>query len=890
MPRLLKAFAVVFFCAICGILHAADFVWWEGEGSLETNFPEKSWFAASTFQAKRDEVLSEGDWLANSGKRTGPEAFARYRITVPAEGQYSFWCRKFWKHGPFRWRFDDEDWSTCGRDIGLADSVDIRKHLCVNWVYLGKVRLTKGVHTFELRLLAEPGQNLTACFDCFLLTPYVFSPRGKLKPGEKSGKAEPGWWAFEPSPDPFKEAMLDLRHLNEKVAGQSGFVRRKGADFLLGDGRPVKFWGVNVGAGIVQLGHEPHEYLARRLAKVGVNLVRIHAPIFEVNAPDPTTVNSKYLDNLHHLIAALKGQGIYVDLSFHFPLWFNVKPTYGIDGYEGIGNKRPFALLFFDERMQEIYHSWARKLLLAKNPYTGVPLAKDPAVAIVEIVNEDSYFFWTFSRKNIPEIQIAKLEKFFGGWLRKKYGSIQKAPAAWGGPARQKHDAPGRGRMQLLDAWHMTAKGRGQGSKARRMSDQLQFLTEHQHGFYKDMVRFLRAEIGSRSLISASNWHTADPRILDGLERYTYTAGDLIDRHGYFGPRHKGPRSRYAVDVGDVYSDRAGVLEPDRLPIQVNQVDGFPQIISEIGWPNPNRFKAEFPFLCATYGSLQGTDGHFLFAVGTGGWETSVRKFPLSVPSILGQFPAAALMYRRGDLSQAKPVVHEVLDLDALYDFKGSAVRTPQNLDELRRADVPPGGARTGKEISSFDPLSFYVGPVLRSFGTDKSKALVRDITDHIDRDAKTIRSLTGELLWNYGTGLVTVNTPRTQGATGFLAKAGRLDLADVVIESNNEFGTVLVTSLDGKPLASSTKILIQIMTEEKPFGWQVQGDRITNLGGYPLNVRNIDTVVTLKKSRLGKVSTLDEHGYLRRTVKTSRSGPGLTTKLAPDAIYTILH
>ena len=302
------------------------------------------------------------------------------------------------------------------------------------------------------------------------------------------------------------------------------------------------------------------------------------------------------------------------------------------------------------------------------------------------------------------------------------------------------------------------------------------------------------------------------------------------------------------------------------------------------------RFKAEFPFLCATYGSLQGTDGHFLFAVGTGGWEVSVRKFPLSVPSILGQFPAAALMYRRGDISQAKPVVHEVLDLDALYDFKGSAVRTPQNLDELRRADVPSGGARTGKEISSFDPLSFYVGPVLRSFGTDKSKALVRDITGHVDRDAKTIRSLTGELLWNYGTGLVTVNTPRTQGATGFLAKTGRLELADVVIESNNEFGTVLVTSLDDKPLASSTKILIQTMTEEKPFGWQVRGDRITSLGGYPLNVRNIDTVVTLKKSRLGKVSTLDEHGYLRSTVKTSRAGGALTVKLAPDALYTIVH
>ena len=574
-----------------GPLWAADYVWWEGEAPAETNFPKRTWYSPSTLPKTRH-LLSGGDWLTNIDKRTGPEAFAKYVVNVPADGEYSFWCRKFWKHGPFRWRFDRQKWQICGRDIGLADTAELKKFVCANWVNLGKVKLSKGRHEFELRLLAKPGEALTACFDSFVLARGPFTPRGKLKPGEKSNLAEPGYWAFEPAADAFGKALLDLRHLNEGEAGESGFVGRKGRNFVLAGGKPVRFWAVNCGRGVVEMGPDAQDYLARRLAKVGVNMVRIHAPPFDRSARDPAKVDAKYLDRLHRFAAALKKQGIYITLSFYFPLWFDVKPHYGIPGYDTIKNKKPFALLTFDGRMQEIYKSWAKSLLATRNPYTGLPFAKDPAVAIVEVINEDSYLFWTFSAKNIPRVQMEKLEKLFGNWLKKKYGSIGKATAAWGG-AEQKLDAPQAGRMALLDAWHMTARGHGAGAKLKRMSDQLRFLVEHQRNFYERMIKYFRGTLGVKSLISCSNWHTADPRVLDALERYTYTAGDVIDRHGYFGGKHDGPRARYAIDVGDTFADRAAVLEPAAPPITVNQVDGYPHTTTEIGWPNPNRFKAE---------------------------------------------------------------------------------------------------------------------------------------------------------------------------------------------------------------------------------------------------------------------------------------------------------
>jgi len=896
MPRQLmhQAATWVVLLMVSGVVGGADYVWWEGESPVKTNFPSKTWFSASTFEASRHRILSGGDWLTNTGKRKDAEAFASYRIRVSKSGDYALWCRKFWKHGPFRWRFDRRPWQTCTRDVGLASTTPIRKHLCVNWVYLGKVKLDRGTHTFELRLLANEGQNLTACFDAFLLSPTVFTPRGRLKPDEKSGDAEPGWWAFEPATDTFADAMLDLRPLNEKIAGESGFVRRNGDDFVLGNGKPVRFWAVNVGGGVVRLGKEPQKYLARRLAKVGVNMVRVHSALFDRGAPDPAAPDRKYLDSLHHLVAVLRAEGIYVKLSFYFPLWFDVKPTYGIPGYDTIRNKKPFALLYFDARMQAIYKSWARALLTTRNPYTFVPLGKDPAVAIVEIVNEDSTFFWTFAKKNIPRVQMMKLEKRFGDWLRKRYGSLAKAPAAWGARASHKNDEVRKGRVALLSAWHMTSQGVARsGISKKRMSDQLRFLTEHQKGFYADMVRYFRKDLGAKCLVSCSNWKTADARTLDALERYTYTAGDVIDRHGYFGGRHSGEGANYSVRVGHTFADRAGVLEPTKIPIQVNAVKGFPHIISEIGWPNPNRFKAEFPFLAAAYGSLTGIDGIFFFAVGSPGWDHDAKKFPVSCPTIMGQFPALALAYRRGDVREGKTVAHETLKLDDLYAFKGSAAVTPPALDALRKKDVaaPAGAAHASTGV--IDPLAFFVGRVTRDFSTTRHSAKIHPLEDGelVDRKKSLIRSRGREVGWDTKRGIVHIMTERTVGVTGFLGKRPRFDIGGVRVESKNHFGSIVVTSLDGESIATSKKLLIQAMTEERPFGWQVKGNRIVNLGGYPMNVRRIDATVTLEgRHSVKTVTVLDAHGYPRTKLKPERTAAGYRIKLPPDAIYTIVE
>ena len=84
--------------------------------------------------------------------------------------------------------------------------------------------------------------------DNLVLATQPLMQRGVARSAQKPQcKLPPGVWPFRPARDTFRhDALLDLRGLNEKVAGQSGFVRLAddGESFVLGNGEPVRFWGV----------------------------------------------------------------------------------------------------------------------------------------------------------------------------------------------------------------------------------------------------------------------------------------------------------------------------------------------------------------------------------------------------------------------------------------------------------------------------------------------------------------------------------------------------------------------------------------------------------------------------------------------------------------------
>lgn len=856
----------------------SSWLWWEAEKPSATNFPAQNPFAPAN--EREAAVLSEGRWIGVAGDYGGRTMFLEYAVNVPQAGDYHFYVRKFWKHGPFRWRFDNQVWQEVGRDISLLDSEELRLHIVANWIYAGQVKLSAGQHNLRIELTAKDG---AAAFDCFLLSPTVWFPKGKLKPGEKMNRMMEGWFAFDPEPDAFAQSPIDLRYLNEKFAGEKGFIQVKGDAFIHGKtGEPVRFWGVNAGPDIVRMPKPYVDYLARHLAKLGVNIVRTHGGIWRQD--DFRRVDEKYLDQLHYFIAAMKREGIYTALSIYFPLWLQFSAQHGFEGYN---NQHPFALLFFHPQFQAIYKQWWTSLLTTRNPYTNVPLNEEPAVAIAELVNEDSYLFWTFTYDRVPPPQMATLEQGFGMWLEKKYGSLPNALPAWGGRKHPRDDLASK-RVGFMGLWEIFNQ------RDQRAQDTAEFLTRHQTAFFATMTAFLKNDLKFKGAVYGSNWITANETILGPLDKWSNTVCDFMDRHGYWGGPHRGERASYSLSNGDQYDDRCALFEPKgnafSLPIMDIGYNGKPSTITEINWPPPNRFRADFPLLCAAYGALQGSDGFFFFALNGADYQRSLTKFAIQTPVVMGQFPALAVMFRKGLVKTGDVVVKMNLKLADLFALKGSPVRAPMNLDELRAKDIPPGKTLRVESVGAVDPLAFLVGRVEMNITEQGGASEIADLSLFINRQTQTVKSATGELLWDYGKGLLTLNAPPAQAASGFLSKAKTISLNDVTIETDVEYGTVVIVSLDGNPLNTSKKILVQAMTEDTNFGWAAPGQgvrSIQSLGGPPMVVKKLSGTISFRRPDASacRVTALDARGYPMKQI-----GKAAQFRLVEDAIYYVVE
>jgi hypothetical protein len=876
-------------------------IWVEGQNPVSQNMHQHSWYN----RVNRDQ-LSGGNWISTyHANRVGEVS---YEIEVPGEGNYRLWLRANPTGSRMSYRIGDGEWNP----VGTGDAIDriniaadgALDHRFIAWLNVGDFELTEGEHRISFRF--DGGVSNSGGIDCFLLTPdQAYIPRGTSQPGVKAGDAESGFFAWEPeSWNPEKEAVFDLRHLNEDTAGQNGFVRREGEGFVLGDGTPVRFWTVQ-GDGLQRIARDRQVWWAQRLAAYGVNLVRSGGMgLFEDWMKGDREGFERRLDNYHALVAALKDEGVYVYINHLF--WnthSRIKlPTEVFPGFEE--ETRALALLTFNEDVQDYYLEFITELMTTPNPYTGLSMAEDPTVAFVEIQNESSLLFNSFNPTNFVDTEREYIERRFRDWLVDKYGSLEVAMAAWG-PRNYPHtigmfrdngpDRPGEGRMTLYGVAHMgDANWAVSQRNDLRAGDQLQFMIESQKGFYERMSRKLR-EVGVNQLISPSNWKTANERNLGALEHYTYTGADLIANNSYFGTPHEHNPHFYRVSVGDRYRNRSALTLPaDVSALQHQTFLGYPYIITENNWNRPNRFRAEYPVLVSAYASLADIDGWLFFSLSSDPWDSAMPVWGINDTTVLGQFPATALLYRRGDVQTGETVVHEALKYKDLYAFKGQAMRAADGIEDPLYDRMLRDVRTDESSPSQIDPLAFYVGRVTRSVSEDGAGGVLADIRPYIDRENKTVRSSTDELHWDFGKGIMTINTPLAQGATGFLAEAGRIELADIVIESENEYGSILVISLDGKPLRESENILIQCATEDRPYGFDTEASNdsvhtIRELGGYPLNVRMIEASVRLKQGGdLTEAVVLDGNGYpTDQKAVTLAEGGSLRIQLPENSLYT---
>jgi len=232
--------------------------------------------------------------------------------------------------------------------------------------------------------------------------------------------------------------VLDLRASLEIPAGGKGRVQVRDGHYYAGEQR-IRFYGVNIVSAACFPTAENAKRVADRIARCGFNVVRFHHMdsnwddgLIDYSDGTSTKLNPVQLDRLDRFVAELKAVGVYSNLNLLCSRVFK-----GADGLhpdiDKMDWKECHVIGFFDEGARNLQKAYAQDLLLHVNPYTGLSYAQDPAVAIVEINNEDGLIQQWYSGvlDSIPTFYKRLLRVRWNAWLGQKYLDSETLLTAW---------------------------------------------------------------------------------------------------------------------------------------------------------------------------------------------------------------------------------------------------------------------------------------------------------------------------------------------------------------------------------------------------------------------------------------------------------------------------
>jgi hypothetical protein len=206
------------------------------------------------------------------------------------------------------------------------------------------------------------------------------------------------WLAVLPSSSIGAGTALDASFLVPAPAGARGFVSVSELRLAFKPGERARFLGVSLLPPTAFLEPERADALALRLARSGVNLVRLgdldlpigpDRSLFDDSRDDTKEFDPAALERLDHLLAALKKRGIYVALELCSKRRFRSGDGVPLSGLLPPGGGPASS---FDAQIGRLKLASARALLEHVNPETELALREDPALAWVTLSGEVSLF------------------------------------------------------------------------------------------------------------------------------------------------------------------------------------------------------------------------------------------------------------------------------------------------------------------------------------------------------------------------------------------------------------------------------------------------------------------------------------------------------------------
>ena len=182
------------------------------------------------------------------------------------------------------------------------------------------------------------------------------------------------WVLLEWRKDVVEGSALDFSSRIVAPAGKYGFAKRVGArvEFEGLPGVRQRFHGVNLCLSACCPPHPQARVLARRLRKLGYNLVRIH------HHENALAANAENYDRFEYLVSELIGNGIYLTTDLYVS---RKNPVAEMPLYKAL-------VMLGDEEASRDFESFASSFLTRRNKYTGRSFVEEPALVSLSLVNE----------------------------------------------------------------------------------------------------------------------------------------------------------------------------------------------------------------------------------------------------------------------------------------------------------------------------------------------------------------------------------------------------------------------------------------------------------------------------------------------------------------------
>lgn len=581
--------------------------------------------------------------------------------------------------------------------------------------------------------------------------------------GERFGLVDPTRWPTDNLD--WKTSPVDLAFLNaaDKPAGKRGFIKAVGDKLVIADGTPMRFWGTNLTANtLFGSSREAVKEQARRLSALGFNLVRLHHhDSFWVNpnifgdtkfVRDTQRIDARMQDKIDWWIKCLKDEGIYIWLDLHVQRAF--KAGDAIFGFDEMRKSKDSADLkgynYVNITIQQAMKRFVEAYVTHVNPHTGLAFMDEPAIAAMLITNENDITHH-FGNALLPDKKVPDHNRLYMG--------ESNAFASQHGLPKEK-------------TWRSWEYGP---SKL--------FLNDLERRFNVEMIDHLRRLGVKVPTATTSTWGGNPLSSLPAL-----TSGDVIDVHSYGG-------------LGQL--EKSPFFTSNLVHwIAAGQVVGKPLTVTEWNaepFPTPDRHT--LPLYMAGSASHQGWDALMQYAYSQqpfNGSGSPSNWHSYNDPGLLATLPAAALLYRRGDVKEATTTY--VFDPGmALYNQPISVANAPA----LRTA------AEKGKLLIAMPQTKEL--PWLKRDAIPANATVLRDPAQSVLVPGTTEAITdTGELKHNWAKGIYTINTYRSQAAMGWIG-GGTIALTDIEIKMQTRNASVAVQSLDGVPIAQSKSLLISL-------------------------------------------------------------------------------